>query len=106
MHHRHADRSLLPLTCDKGRPAQAGARTNCRQIQQWTENLPERLAEHEAGRGAKLTAAAKDAGITWQVASTERGTRAREHQLKYRGASRRCPVCQAGRGAEPMEAGL
>lgn len=39
----------------------------------------------------------KDAGIGFVVAKTEPGTRARERQLKQRGAGRDCPVCMAQR---------
>lgn len=102
MHHRHADRSLLPLTCDKGRPAQAGARTNCRQIQQRAHQgkLAERLTDHALGRGARLTQVQRDAGGTWVLASVEDATQDRETQLKERGAARRCGVCKAARDLE------
>jgi hypothetical protein len=39
----------------------------------------------------------RDAGIGFVVAKTEPGTRARERQLKQRGAVRDCPVCMAQR---------
>jgi hypothetical protein len=56
--------------------------------------LARRLAKHDAGRGARLLAAALGAGITWELARTWPGTRARERQLKRQGgASRRCPLC-------------
>lgn len=60
----------------------------------WTDNLERRLAEHRAGTGARLMAVIKEAGIGWQLARTWEGTRARERQLKQRGASRHCPVCK------------
>lgn len=60
----------------------------------WTRNLPERLAEHEAGRGARLLEVVREAGITWELARTWEGPRARERQLKQRGASRHCPRCK------------
>lgn len=60
----------------------------------WAANLAHRLAEHEAGRGARLLAVVKAAGITWTLARTWTGTRNDERQLKRQGgASRRCPVC-------------
>jgi predicted GIY-YIG superfamily endonuclease len=60
----------------------------------WTANLPARLADHQAGRGARLLAVAQDAGITWTVARTWPGTRTRERALKRQGgAARRCPLC-------------
>ena len=57
--------------------------------------LAERLAEHEAGRGARLTQVQRLAGGTWRLASVEPGGRSRERQLKQHGAARRCPICQA-----------
>jgi predicted GIY-YIG superfamily endonuclease len=70
--------------------------------------LAERLAEHEAGRGARITQVQRAAGGTWRVASVEPGGHAREHQLKQHGASRRCPICQAEAQAQasPPEAEL
>lgn len=60
----------------------------------WTLDLDARLAEHAAGRGARLLAVAQAAGVTWQLARTWQGGRARERQLKNQGgASRRCPLC-------------
>ncbi len=60
----------------------------------WTEDLPARLAEHAAGRGARLIAVIQSAGIGWTLARTWPGTRAYERRLKRQGgASRRCPLC-------------
>lgn len=60
----------------------------------WTSDLPERLAEHRAGRGARLLAVVQGAGITWSLARTWTGGRGRERALKRQGgASRRCPLC-------------
>jgi predicted GIY-YIG superfamily endonuclease len=63
----------------------------------WTAgDLDGRLAEHAAGRGARLMAVIADAGIAWTLARTWQGTRTRERQLKRQGgASRRCPICRA-----------
>jgi len=61
----------------------------------WAANLEKRLAEHEAGRGARLTQVQAAAGGTWRLAAVEPGTRFRERQLKAHGASRRCPICKA-----------
>lgn len=58
--------------------------------------LEQRLAEHAAGRGAKLTTAQVRAGGTWRVAAVQPGTYNDENRLKYCGASRRCPICKAG----------
>jgi hypothetical protein len=83
------------LTCDKERPAPARPRTNCRKVQQWTaRNVKRRLAEHEAGRGARLLAVVREAGIGWQLARLWPGGRARERQIKRQGGhARHCPLC-------------
>ena len=61
----------------------------------WTLNLPVRLQEHAAGRGARLMQVVGEAGIGWQLARIWPGTRTRERSLKRSGgAARRCPVCQ------------
>lgn len=62
----------------------------------WTagDDVTHRLAEHAAGRGARLLAVVASAGIGWRLARTWPGTRARERQLKrQRGFSRLCPLC-------------
>ena len=83
------------LTCDKRRPSPARARTNCRQVQQWTaRNVGRRLAEHAAGHGARLLAVVREAGIGWQLARMWPGGRARERQIKRQGGhARKCPLC-------------
>ena len=77
----------------------------------WAANLEKRLAEHEAGRGARLTQVQVEAGGTWRLAAVEPGTRFRERQLKGHSASRRCPICKAEAQAEAeaapeLEAGI
>jgi predicted GIY-YIG superfamily endonuclease len=63
----------------------------------WTDDLPGRLARHEAGTGARLLAVIHAAGIQWQLARTWQGTRTRERQIKRQGgASRFCPLCKPG----------
>jgi predicted GIY-YIG superfamily endonuclease len=63
----------------------------------WTESsgsLTARLARHASGDGARLLAVVHEAGISWQVARTWPGSRARERQLKRQGgAARHCPLC-------------
>jgi predicted GIY-YIG superfamily endonuclease len=83
---------------------------HARHYRGWTSDLEARLAEHRAGRGARLIAVITAAGIGFVVAKTEPGTRRRERQLKQRGASRDCPVCIAARvmaviAAERLAAG-
>ncbi len=66
----------------------------------WTRSaLAERLAEHAAGRGARLTQVALERGIGWELARTWTGeTRADERKYKD-GAhgARLCPVCRQER---------
>lgn len=60
----------------------------------WTSDLDSRLAEHAAGRGARLLAVVAAAGIGWELAGVWPGTRNQERALKRRGgAGRRCPLC-------------
>src|ERR1039457_3916530 len=65
-----------------------------RRYQHSTRNLKRRLAEHAAGRGARLVAVIQAAGIGWELARVRPGGQGRERQLKRQGgASRRCPLC-------------
>lgn len=60
----------------------------------WTANVKQRLAEHAAGRGARLLAVVREAGIGWQLARMWPGGRARERQIKRQGGhARQCPMC-------------
>jgi hypothetical protein len=65
--------------------------------------LPERLADHALGRGARLTQVQVERGGSWVLAQTEPGWGDRERQLKQRGASRRCEVCKAVNGYQAGE---
>jgi hypothetical protein len=69
----------------------------------WTLDLPARLVDHAAGRGARLMQVVGEQGIGWQLARIWTGTRTRERSLKQSGgAARRCPVCQfAALGLQP-----
>jgi predicted GIY-YIG superfamily endonuclease len=59
-----------------------------------TGNLTARLADHAAGRGARLLAVVQAAGIGWQVARTWPGGRDAERAIKRRhNAPRLCPLC-------------
>ena len=60
----------------------------------WTTNLPERLASHATGHGARLLEVVAAAGIGWQLARTWIGDRHREWAIKNQGGlSRSCPMC-------------
>jgi hypothetical protein len=69
----------------------------------WTLDLPARLVDHAAGRGARLMQVIGELGIGWQLARIWTGTRAKERSLKRSGgAARRCPVCRlAALGLQP-----
>ena|SRR5579864_3377871 len=63
------------------------------------DDIPARLADHESGRGARIMAAAKAAGLTWVVARTWPGGRTAERHLKGRKIGSHelrgyCPECQ------------
>ena len=70
---------------------------HARHYRGWSLDALARIEEHRAGRGANLMKVIKDAGIGFVVAKIEPGTRARERQLKQRGARRDCPICMAER---------
>jgi hypothetical protein len=91
------------LSRDNARAVFSNALTNSRQIQHWTLDLPTRLVDHAAGRGARLMEVVGELGIGWQLARIWTGTRTREHSLKRSGgAARRCPVCRlAALGLQP-----
>ena len=63
----------------------------------FTENGVEvRLAEHRAGRGARLTQVAVDAGCQLMLVRTWEGDRTQERKFKNQNhAPRFCPVCNA-----------
>ena len=66
------------------------------------DDVPRRLAEHEAGRGARLIAVITASGIGFSLARTWEGGRARERKIKAQGgASRCCPLC----GVKPNRRG-
>jgi len=87
-------RMACHLSCRKARRAAPAAAANCRHIQQWASNVRRRLAEHAAGRGARLLAVVRPAGIGWQLARMWPGGRDRERQIKRQGGhARKCPLC-------------
>lgn len=60
----------------------------------WASDLGDRLAEHSAGTGARLTQVARERGISFTLARTWHGDRSLERQLKRRKAAPRlCPLC-------------
>jgi len=66
-------------------------------------DLAARIAEHQAGTGAKLLAAVNRAGIQWSVVRTWPGSYAQEKALKRRHNGRDlCPVCNPPRLRAPI----
>ena len=61
-----------------------------------SDSVSERLAEHGTERGARLTLAARQAGLSWVVAKTWPGGRRFERKLKsHKNAPRElCPICR------------
>ena len=63
------------------------------------QGLERRIAEHLAGRGAKITRAAVERGITIELVAVWRAPLAFEKQLKRRKeAPRLCPICCKAHG--------
>lgn len=66
----------------------------CQHYLGFAHDLDARLAEHAAGRGARLTQVALERGITWECVRTWPGDRSAERRLKHRKSSPRlCPIC-------------
>jgi predicted GIY-YIG superfamily endonuclease len=66
----------------------------------WAADDPyQRLAEHIAGRGAKMLAAANERGIDYWIVRTWPGGRELERKLKNRkdAPKRLCPICRNAR---------
>ena len=68
----------------------------------FTDDLPQRLADHRAGRGARLTEVAKERGIAFYVVGLWPGGRDVESALKRKHNGRRlCPICNRPHSAQP-----
>ena len=63
----------------------------------YADDIAQRLAEHAAGRGARLTQVALERGIPWALVRTWEGPgadRTRERRMKrWKHADRLCPLC-------------
>jgi predicted GIY-YIG superfamily endonuclease len=71
----------------------------------YTRDLSARLESHANGTGARLLEVVTQAGITFNLARTWKGTRKTERRIKrHGGASRICPMCnpQAMRRAKAI----
>ena len=64
----------------------------------FTQNLEQRLADHRAGRGSPLIAAAVADGIEFELAAIWEGDRHDERRLhrQKNNRARLCPICSAG----------
>lgn len=63
-----------------------------------TRSLKRRIAEHKAGRGARIMEVVTKAGIGFSVARTWKGGRKEERRLKNRhNAPQLCPLCKGGK---------
>ena len=59
-----------------------------------TTNLDQRLRQHASGQGAKILAACKAKGITWEVVRVWKGLWQIERKLKsLKNAAHYCPRC-------------
>lgn len=63
------------------------AKTNCRQVQHWTDDLFDRLDTHAKGHGARLVAVIWQAGIGFTLIRICEGTRRRERAIKNAGGA-------------------
>jgi hypothetical protein len=82
------------LSCRKARPGTSAARTNCRQVQHWTDDLLARLDRHAKGTGARLLEVITQAGIGFTLVRVCEGTRRTERAIKNAGGTPRyCPAC-------------
>lgn len=68
-----------------------------------SDDLSQRLAQHQRGDGARLMQVVREAGIAWVVARTWQGGRSLEYKLKSRHNAPKelCPIC---RGDVPLSA--
>ena len=80
----------------------APGRHTCQHYLGFTEDLEQRLADHRAGRGARLTEVAKERGIPFYVVNLWPGGRDVETALKRLHNGRLlCPICNRPHDAQP-----
>jgi hypothetical protein len=65
----------------------------CQHYLGWTNDLNQRIAKHERGKGAKLTRWAMNHGISFQVVRLWEGEYPEEKRLKAIHGNRLCPIC-------------
>lgn len=71
-------------------------RHTCQHYCGFAENVEARLADHKAGKGARLTQVANEKGIGYNVVWTAEGDRKDERKMKNskKNFGRYCPVCK------------
>jgi hypothetical protein len=72
----------------------------CQHYLGWTPGpVAVRLAEHAAGRGARLTQVALERGIGWRLVRTWAGETRQDERRRKKGAhgARLCPECRSRR---------
>lgn len=66
----------------------------------WSAHVADRLKQHECGEGARITAAAKEAGFGWIVADIIPGDRYLERYIKNTKNTKQFCRCCAGTAAD------
>lgn len=70
----------------------------------WAKDVDRRMGDHAMGNGAKITAAAVEAGAVLHVVHTRPGTRDDERILHNQGhLARLCPLCRSAELARHAE---
>lgn len=97
----HFDRPFGQPASDAARaerglpPRKPGSRYAVRHYLGWTDDLANRLNDHQQGHGSALMRAVSQAGISWRLARTWAGDRKLERQLKaWKKARQLCPICR------------
>jgi predicted GIY-YIG superfamily endonuclease len=69
----------------------------CQHYIGYANDVEDRIRQHEAGYGARLTQVAIERGISWEVVRIWTGGRDVERRLKnIHNAPRLCPICSGG----------
>jgi len=73
----------------------------CQHYIGFTINLPQRMALHQSGHGARITSIAVKKGIRWEVVRVwEDGDKEIERRLKKSGPAKKyCKLCSSQSGA-------
>ncbi len=94
---------LLHFSAPLGNPA--NTRAQAQHYIGWADDLEQHIAEHLAGRGARITRAAVAQGITFEVVATWHAPLGFEKVLKRRKeAPKLCALCAQARGQRAKRA--